>query len=1188
MTPEERARLEELRAKRDGRTAPQSALSPEDRARLAELRAKRDGAIPAASTPDPNRFPAQQGLEGPTVRQPEAWEAGALDYLANMPEREQAGIKGGVDAALFNVANTLTAGGLQKAGNEVVPGKDLGDAAMRESENYHPMASLVGRAGAYVVPASQGGRVANMAIQDVVTATGARSLAPKAIREGTSAGARSARYLGRLGTLAPTGALQVGTYEGLVEQPVRDFMAGEESTIGGRVQAGVNALKNPTNYGVLPVLSVAGRLGKGLVTGVATGGDVQRAVTRGSGGAVPLSEGQLAADAAQILDTQAMGAIDPRGFKLVERILRQSGVSDSDVPAVNAKVREILETTPDAVASRLTIGQVYAKALYDLDKTQASENILKVLRERRNVTDVNDRSPAIVGNEVRDLRSSQVDFITQSAESNLGAGKRIDIKNAVADTKKQIGAEYERVLAEANTARPEAPELSALVIGDSSKGALVRRAKNAGFKTPDGKGDVDAYAMARPDEAAHWLRSHLDKAARSAQGRERVDLQNTVDQLDELLDTNPGYAAARRQYGTEGGVDRARDIGSNFITAARNQGNLDLLLEQIAALPARERDVALLAIRDNLLSPVRGSGEDAPARISQLISVGTLEGIERLGPAGKGLADDLRAIRDENGFLNQIDSGNPTRQSATFSNADAAQNAPDLYSGGIARTLNAGGGSSLPADIAISGIAGGPLAPFTMAKIARSGLQSIFAPGRKSKEAMTQFLMSRPRNALSGTQGPAPGADDIMPSAGIAPGAERAQEALQQPPNALAPPPSRMSPERAEKKAMASQSLGDLGRRPTDAEIEKAPWLDWRKDDTERFELEIRHLAEEAGKGADGEKLLERIYADAQAAALQAGQRLDDNLFAWDFAQRMREVVERMREGDLSDLRAIGDIKSNGLPLRGDLGNQAIAAGVGSVGGSANDLNDDGKKDWQDAALGALGGLGVVNAPRAVNALRGRTVGAQGDDVARTAGVGGGRKPPKPDSPEAIKAAVKDIAKPKKEPTRLEQMVEEGKDAAVPPVNTLPREADALGAQAERMSARGLGSIEIYDQTGVAMIPYNGGQVPVVSPAMGPEELTRVFYGWLKEPPAKRPEWVRDIIARAPRKKGLMLTDANKIDAPAQPNALAETPLPKAGFPGGAVALGAGAGAVTGIPAGILAGTMIAREQDRKRNALAE
>jgi len=622
--------------------------------RLRELEAKAAGAAPAQPT---SPF-LQRGMDMVRGAQATSQAAqGANQYLADTVDapRERAGIESGADAFLFNVGNVLSAGGMQRAGNQVVPGKELGDTAMREAEVNYPMASVVGRGVGYAAPASQGGRVASMATQDLITATGARALAPKALTEGTGALARTTRYGGRLATLAPQGAAQVGLYEGLVEQPVRDFMAGEEGTIGGRVQAGVNALANPINYGVLPVASMVGRVGKALLTGVATPGDVQRAVSAGSRGAVPLSEGQLAADAAQILDTQAMNAIDPRGFKLVERILRQSGVADSDVPAVNAKVREILEAAPDAVAGRLTVGQVYAKALYDLDKTQASENILKVLRERRNVTDVKDRSPSIVGNEVRDLRSSQVDFVTQSAESNLGAGRRIDIKNAVADTKKQIGTEYERVLAEADPTRPEAPALASIVIGDASKGILARRAKNAGFE------DVDAYAAARPDEAAHWLRSHLDKAARSAQGRERVDLENTVSQLDELLDTNPGYAQARQQYGTEMGVDRARDIGSNFITAARNQGNLDLLLEQIAALPARERDVALLAIRDNLLSPVRGSGEDAPARISQLISVGTLEGIERLGPAGKNLADDLRAIRDENAFLGQIDSGNPLR-----------------------------------------------------------------------------------------------------------------------------------------------------------------------------------------------------------------------------------------------------------------------------------------------------------------------------------------------------------------------------------------------------------------------------------------------------------------------------------------------------------------------------------------------
>jgi len=205
----------------------------------------------------------------------------------------------------------------------------------------------------------------------------------------------------------------------------------------------------------------------------------------------------------------------------------------------------------------------------------------------------------------------------------------------------------------------------------------------------------------------------------------------------------------------------------------------------------------------------------------------------------------------------------------------------------------------------------------------------------------------------------------------------------------------------------------------------------------------------------------------------------------------------------------------------------------------------------------------------------------------QTMGVGGGsRKPPKPDSPEAIKAALKDITKPKKEPTRLARMVEEGKDASVPPANTLPEQDVALTAQAKRMEERGLSPIEIYDQTGVAMVPYNGGQVPIISPKMGPEELTRVFYGWLAQPVAKRPEWVKEILARAPRKKGLMLRD--KAPAPQQPNALAEPPLPNAGIPGGAIAGGALLGAATGIPAGAVIGTMMARDQDRKRNALAQ
>jgi hypothetical protein len=171
-------------------------------------------------------------------------------------------------------------------------------------------------------------------------------------------------------------------------------------------------------------------------------------------------------------------------------------------------------------------------------------------------------------------------------------------------------------------------------------------------------------------------------------------------------------------------------------------------------------------------------------------------------------------------------------------------------------------------------------------------------------------------------------------------------------------------------------------------------------------------------------------------------------------------------------------------------------------------------------------------------------------------------------------------AKPKAEPTRLARMVEEGKNADVPPIRGMPDQDVALTEQAMRMEERGLSPIEIYDQTGVAMVPYNGAQVPIISPKMGPEELTRQFYTALALPASKRPDWVKEILARAPRKKGLMLRD--KAPAPQQPNALAEPPLPSPGTPYGAIGLGAGIGAATGIPAGVLVGTLMAREQDRK------
>jgi len=259
-------------------------------------------------------------------------------------------------------------------------------------------------------------------------------------------------------------------------------------------------------------------------------------------------------------------------------------------------------------------------------------------------------------------------------------------------------------------------------------------------------------------------------------------------------------------------------------------------------------------------------------------------------------------------------------------------------------------------------------------------------------------------------------------------------------------------------------------------------------------------------------------------------------------------------------------IRTSGLIGNGDLTGAAYGAGLGGIAPAESP-----EERARNMAIGA--GIGI--APGAINRVRG--AGTVGSPIL-TAGAGGGRKPPKPDSPEAIRNALKGMAKPPKPPTRLEQMVEEGKGAVVPPINTLPSEAGAAGSKALRMLERGKTPLDIYDETSVALLPYNGANIPIVSSKMGPEELTRVFYGWLAEPPAKRPAWVKRIIDDAPKKKGMMLTQ--KVEPPPTPP---PPPLPPPGFPIGGVALGAGAGILTGIPAGVVGGALMAREQDRKR-----
>lgn len=204
-----------------------------------------------------------------------------------------------------------------------------------------------------------------------------------------------------------------------------------------------------------------------------------------------------------------------------------------------------------------------------------------------------------------------------------------------------------------------------------------------------------------------------------------------------------------------------------------------------------------------------------------------------------------------------------------------------------------------------------------------------------------------------------------------------------------------------------------------------------------------------------------------------------------------------------------------------------------------------------------------------------------------TAGAGG-KRPPKPDSPDAIKNALRDIAKAQpKEPTRLERMVRDNQIPVNSPDRVAPDAVQSAGNRAQRMAERGKDPFEIYDETSIVFVPYNGQNIPIYSTQQGPEEVIRTFYSWLREPKETWPQFVTDIVNQAPKKRTMRLGDENAAAVP--PGAIPQPapPMPKAGFPVGGAAIGAAAGAATGIPGGALIGYAMTQNERKPRNALA-
>ena len=263
-----------------------------------------------------------------------------------------------------------------------------------------------------------------------------------------------------------------------------------------------------------------------------------------------------------------------------------------------------------------------------------------------------------------------------------------------------------------------------------------------------------------PLAAAHWMQSAALKRSQNgtdplatAYGNLRTRL------LKEIENSRPEYAQIRREFGEAHQVDDAvkfgdRLFGGSQSTLLNNPGLRDELVESYKSLPPDAQRVADQSIRDALKGRIQGGPEGAPARLTSVTSTAALDFLEQIGR--KDIADDLRAIRDENAYFRQIDTKNPVGNSATFSNFEAKANAPAARNSRIANAVDDANPGTMAGEGALMIFAPHYQGAYAGYRLSRMLAKAGFGTRKSTLEDMTRFLMSRRQFASPGAPPPQP------------------------------------------------------------------------------------------------------------------------------------------------------------------------------------------------------------------------------------------------------------------------------------------------------------------------------------------------------------------------------------------------------------------------------------------------
>lgn len=434
--------------------------------------------------------------------------------------------------------------------------------------------------------------------------------------------------------------------------------------------------------------------------------------------------------------------IRPQAWQAINRILTNSGVPRDRIDAWLAKLPQSLPSLADGSvqgsARAPTVAQFLEREFAD-EFPEIRQNLRTVLLERRLSRTAGDRSPTTVRDTVQDMRGSQVPYLEESLNKNLGDTARTGTRQQVAENLKQIGEEgYKPIVSQ--TATPERATAIQSVLTGPGMNELGRPLRQIAA----GEGiDIEQMIAQRPIEAAHWMQHKArllaeengDTALGNAYGKMRDRILKTIDDL--TAPDGRTYAQIRKEYGDEAGIKGALTAGDRFGAIVRNPDGANQFIEKFKEATPEQQAAQLASIRDWAGSKLRGGGEEGAARMTELQNIAVLDTLDKLGPQGKALADDIRAVRDEEQFLGSF---YPKSESATASNTVAREQGPDIYS----RSAKGSAGMTAAADGTLMA-AGATHAPLLTAL--RQGpklYRGMMQPKTATREDMTRLLMARP------------------------------------------------------------------------------------------------------------------------------------------------------------------------------------------------------------------------------------------------------------------------------------------------------------------------------------------------------------------------------------------------------------------------------------------------------------